>query len=52
MATTRTANAHWEGSLMEGSGEVKLTSSGIGTLPRDLARRARRSRTARPAPRS
>ncbi|NNM45092.1 OsmC family protein [Knoellia koreensis] len=31
MATTRTANAHWEGSLMEGSGEVTLASSGIGT---------------------
>jgi osmotically inducible protein OsmC len=31
MATTRTASAHWEGSLMEGSGEVTLESSGIGT---------------------
>jgi osmotically inducible protein OsmC len=31
MATTRTANAHWEGSLMEGSGQVTLESSGIGT---------------------
>jgi osmotically inducible protein OsmC len=31
MATTRTATAHWEGSLMEGSGEVNLQSSGIGT---------------------
>ncbi|MFC8502572.1 OsmC family protein [Pedococcus sp. NPDC057267] len=31
MATTRTAAAHWEGSLMEGSGEVTLTSSNIGT---------------------
>ncbi|GAB3596558.1 OsmC family protein [Angustibacter peucedani] len=31
MATTRTAAAHWEGSLMEGSGEVTLQSSGIGT---------------------
>lgn len=31
MATVRTANAHWEGSLMEGSGTVELTSSGIGT---------------------
>ena len=33
MATTRTAAAHWEGSLMEGSGQVELQSSGIGTYP-------------------
>ena len=31
MATTRTAKAHWEGSLMEGAGQVTLESSGIGT---------------------
>ena len=31
MATTRTANAHWEGSLMEGKGTVSLDSSGVGT---------------------
>lgn len=31
MATTRTASTHWEGSLMEGSGQVTLESSGIGT---------------------
>jgi osmotically inducible protein OsmC len=31
MATTRTANAHWEGSLIEGSGRVSLDSSGLGT---------------------
>jgi lipoyl-dependent peroxiredoxin len=31
MATTRTANAHWEGSLIEGKGQVSLDSSGIGT---------------------
>jgi osmotically inducible protein OsmC len=30
MATTRTANAHWEGSLMEGKGRVSLDSSGVG----------------------
>jgi osmotically inducible protein OsmC len=29
MATTRTANAHWEGSLMEGAGTVSLDSSGL-----------------------
>ena len=33
MATTRTAAAHWQGSLMEGSGQVELESSGIGTYP-------------------
>ncbi len=31
MATTRTASAHWEGSLMEGAGKVTLDSSGLGT---------------------
>jgi osmotically inducible protein OsmC len=30
MAATRTANAHWEGSLKEGKGTVSLDSSGIG----------------------
>jgi lipoyl-dependent peroxiredoxin len=30
MATTRTANAHWEGSLKEGKGTVSLDSSKIG----------------------
>ncbi len=32
MATTRTATAHWEGSLMEGAGQVALESSGVGTF--------------------
>lgn len=32
MATTRTASAHWEGSLMEGSGQVSLESSNVGTF--------------------
>lgn len=31
MATTRNASAHWEGSLMEGSGTVSLDSSGVGS---------------------
>ena len=31
MATTRTSTTHWEGSLMEGAGQVKLESSGLGT---------------------
>ncbi|HZA04437.1 MAG TPA: OsmC family peroxiredoxin [Propionibacteriaceae bacterium] len=30
MAAVRTAEAHWEGSLKEGQGEVDLVSSGIG----------------------
>jgi osmotically inducible protein OsmC len=30
MATTRIANAHWEGSLFEGAGKVSLDSSGLG----------------------
>ena len=32
MATVRTANAHWEGSLTEGAGKVTLESSGLGTF--------------------
>lgn len=32
MATVRTANAHWEGSLFEGSGTVELASSGLATF--------------------
>jgi len=32
MATTRTARAHWEGSLLEGAGQVTLESSGAGTF--------------------
>jgi osmotically inducible protein OsmC len=31
MATTRSATAHWEGSLLEGAGKVSLESSGLGT---------------------
>ncbi|MGB8384120.1 MAG: OsmC family peroxiredoxin [Dermatophilaceae bacterium] len=40
MATTRTASAHWEGSLMEGAGQVTLTSSGLGTFDVTWASRA------------
>ncbi|MBO2446519.1 OsmC family protein [Actinomadura barringtoniae] len=32
MATTRTANAHWEGPLMGGQGTVSLDSSKVGTF--------------------
>ena len=31
MAATRTANSHWEGSLLEGAGSVSLDSSGLGS---------------------
>ena len=40
MATTRTARAHWEGSLMEGAGQVALESSGVGTFEVSWASRA------------
>ena len=40
MATTRTATAHWEGSLMEGAGRVHLDSSGLGTFDVTWASRA------------
>jgi len=40
MATTRTANAHWEGTLIEGHGTVELASSEIGTFPITWASRA------------
>lgn len=31
MATTRTAETHWEGNLLQGAGRVTLASSGLGT---------------------
>ncbi len=40
MATTRRAQAQWNGSLMEGSGEVTLESSGAGTFPVTWAARS------------
>ena len=40
MATTRTARAHWEGSLIEGAGQVTLQSSGVGTFDVSWASRA------------
>ena len=40
MATTRTATAHWEGSLMEGAGTVNLDSSGVGRFDVTWASRA------------
>ncbi len=40
MATTRTARTRWSGSLLEGSGQVTLESSGIGTYDVTWASRA------------
>jgi osmotically inducible protein OsmC len=40
MATTREANTHWEGSLMEGKGSVALSSSAIGTFDVNWAARS------------
>ncbi len=39
-ATTRTANAHWEGSLFEGEGNVSLDSSNVGRFDVTWASRA------------
>ena len=40
MATTRTANTHWEGPLMGGSGTTTLDSSGLGQFDVDWPARA------------
>lgn len=40
MATTRTAKAHWEGSLLEGKGQVSLESSKLATFDVTWAARA------------
>jgi osmotically inducible protein OsmC len=40
MATVRTAEAHWEGSLMDGQGVVDLVSSGLGHFEVTWATRA------------
>ncbi len=40
MATVRTAEAHWEGSLFEGQGDVELVSSGIGKFETSWSARA------------
>jgi osmotically inducible protein OsmC len=40
MTTTRTANAHWEGSLIQGAGQVSLDSSGLGSFDVTWASRA------------
>ncbi len=40
MATTRTANAHWEGPLIGGSGTTSLDSSGLGKFDVDWPARS------------
>src|SRR4051794_26245537 len=40
MATTRNATTHWEGSLLDGKGQVTLESSGRGTFDVTWASRA------------
>jgi osmotically inducible protein OsmC len=40
MATTRNATTEWQGSLMEGKGQVTLESSGLGTYDVTWASRA------------
>ncbi|MCW2780538.1 MAG: OsmC family protein [Marmoricola sp.] len=40
MATTRTAQTHWEGALLDGAGKVTLESSGVGTFDVSWASRA------------
>lgn len=40
MATTRQATTQWQGSLVEGGGDVTLESSGIGTFPVSWAARS------------
>jgi len=40
MATVRTAEAHWEGSLIDGEGHVELVSSGLGGFDVTWASRA------------
>ncbi|EWT05686.1 peroxiredoxin [Intrasporangium chromatireducens Q5-1] len=40
MATTRTASAHWEGTLFEGSGTARLETSGAGQFDVSWAARA------------
>lgn len=37
---TRTARTAWNGGLTDGTGQVELTSSGVGTYPVDFPKRA------------
>jgi lipoyl-dependent peroxiredoxin len=50
MAATRIAKAHWEGSLLEGAGQVTLESSGIGTYDVTWAARTEAAASGRTSP--
>ena len=50
MAATRTAKAHWEGSLLEGAGQVALESSGLGTYDVTWAARTEPEASGRTSP--
>ncbi len=50
MAATRTAKAHWEGSLIEGAGQVALESSGLGTYDVTWAARSEPEASGRTSP--
>jgi lipoyl-dependent peroxiredoxin len=50
MAAIRTAKAHWEGSLIEGAGQVTLESSGLGTYDVTWAARTEPEASGRTSP--
>jgi lipoyl-dependent peroxiredoxin len=50
MAAIRTANAHWEGSLLQGAGQVTLVSSGVGTYDVTWAARSEPEASGRTSP--
>ncbi len=50
MAATRTAKAHWEGSLLEGAGQVNLESSGLGSFDVTWAARTEPEASGRTSP--
>ncbi|MFI7062871.1 OsmC family protein [Kribbella sp. NPDC050124] len=50
MAATRTAKAHWEGSLLEGAGQTSLQSSGLGTFDVTWAARTEPEASGRTSP--
>jgi osmotically inducible protein OsmC len=50
MAATRTAKAHWEGSLLEGAGQVTLESSGLGSFDVTWAARTEPEASGRTSP--
>ena len=50
MAATRTAKAHWEGSLLEGGGQVNLESSGLGSFDVTWAARTEPEASGRTSP--